>query len=357
MEPRDKTGTIDVERSVRERYSRNATAPEAALSCSTQYDAAHLEAIPREIIERDFGCGDPSRYVAPGDTVVDLGSGAGKICFIASQIVGPEGRVIGVDMNDEMLALARRHAPEVARRIGYGNVEFRRGRIQDLALNMDRLDAWLGENPIQGSAGISALEDFSDRLRREAPLVSDASVDIVVSNCVLNLVRDRDKRQLISEIFRVLGPGGRIAISDIVSDREVPDKLKADPDLWSGCISGAFQERRFLGMLEEVGFHGIAIDKWEDRPRQVVDGIEFRSVTVIATKPNPSSVAGKSRTVIYKGPWKQVEDDDGHVLHRGERSVVDERTFAMLTSGGYKDQVAAMPDPGDRKERGPKACC
>ncbi|MDX1578893.1 MAG: methyltransferase domain-containing protein, partial [Gemmatimonadota bacterium] len=136
------------ERSVKERYARGAGAVEAALCCPVEYDPRYLEVIPEDVLERDYGCGDPSRHLAPGETVLDLGSGTGKICFIASQVVGPEGRVIGVDMTDEMLDIARGAAPLVAERLEYANVEFRRGRIQDLALDLDRLDRALAETPV-----------------------------------------------------------------------------------------------------------------------------------------------------------------------------------------------------------------
>jgi SAM-dependent methyltransferase len=226
--------TIDSEQAVRERYAAAARVREAALCCPVDYDARHLEAIPAEVIERDYGCGDPSRFVRPGDAVLDLGSGSGKICFIAAQIAGKEGRVIGVDVNPEMLALARRTAPEVARNVGYANVEFRRGRIQDLALDLDALDGWLARHPVTTSDGLAALEAEQERLRSERPLVADASVDVVVSNCVLNLVREGDKRGLLREIFRVLRTGGRVALSDIVSDEPVPQRLKDDPQLKRG---------------------------------------------------------------------------------------------------------------------------
>lgn len=333
----------DMESAVRERYTGAAQERAEALCCPVEYESQYFEAIPTEVRERDYGCGDPSRYVRPGETVLDLGSGAGAICFIAAQIVGPSGRVIGVDMNEEMLALARRAAPVVSERIGYANVSFRRGRIQDLRLDVDRLDAWLRDQPVRNAGDLAALEDCADRLRREEPLVPDASVDVVVSNCVLNLVREEEKARLIKEIFRVLKPGGRIAISDIVSDDEVPADLKTDADLWSGCVSGAFPEGELLGRLESAGFYGITIDKWAGEPFRVVRGIEFRAVTVTARKGKEGPCYEANQALIYRGPWKQVEDDDGHVLRRGVRAAVCAKTYRILTAEPYADQFIPVP--------------
>ena len=331
--------TESPEDAVRARYSAAARAREAALCCPNDYDPRYLEVIPREVLERDYGCGDPSRYIELGDTVLDLGSGGGKICFIAAQIVGANGRVIGVDMNEDMLTLARGAAPKVAEHLGYDNVAFRQGRIQDLTLDLQTLDHWLGDHPARDLDSLAALQSKCEELRRTSPLVRDQSVDIVVSNCVLNLVREEDKSQLIREIFRVLKVGGRIAISDIVSDEATPQHLRADPEFWSGCISGAFEEQRLLRELEEAGFHGIALDKWEQEPFAVVEGIEFRSVTVTARKGKQGRCYEANQAVIYRGPWKRVEDDDGHVLVRGERAAVCAKTFGILTSAPYEGQV------------------
>ncbi|MBY0400785.1 methyltransferase domain-containing protein [Myxococcota bacterium] len=333
---------LDPEAATRARYAEAARVREAALCCPVDYDPRFLEAIPKEVIERDYGCGDPSRHVRPGDTVLDLGSGGGKICFIASQIAGPGGRVIGVDMNDEMLALARSAAPAVAARIGHANVEFRRGRIQDLALDVDRLDAWLAANPVKNVDDLARLEAERTRIARETPLVADASVDLVVSNCVLNLVREQDKEQLLREIYRVLRPGGRIAISDIVSDEEVPEALRRDPELWSGCVSGAFQELDFLEQLEAVGFYGIAIEQWESTPFAVVDGIEFRSVTITAKKGKEGPCTEAGQAVVYRGPWKAVVDDDGHTFRRGVRTAVCAKTFRIMTSEPYANDTIGI---------------
>jgi SAM-dependent methyltransferase len=335
--------TLDVERVVRERYGNGARQREESLCCPVEYDPRYLEVIPREVLERDYGCGDPSRYVQEGDTILDLGSGGGKICFIASQMAGPRGRVIGVDMNEEMLALARRAAPEVARAIGYANVSFHRGSIQDLGLDLDLLDEWLRVHPVRSASDLPALEETARKLRHERPLVPDASVDLVISNCVLSLVADREKSRLLTEIFRVLKPGGKIAISDILSDEEVPEHLKRDPDLWSGCISGAFQERELLSGLESAGFYGIAVEQWAEEPFRVVRGIEFRSVTFTARKGKEGPCFEGNQAVIYRGPWKQVEDDDHHVLRRGERTAVCDKTYRILTSPPYAADIIPVP--------------
>src|SRR6059036_1793705 len=224
---------------VRQRYAAGAKERAGKLCCPVDYKPEYLAAIPREVVERDYGCGDPSAYLREGEIVLDLGSGTGKICFIAAQVVGPTGKVIGIDMTDEMLEVARRNAPIVAERLGYANVEFRKGRIQDLALDLEQLDEELQKRPITDAASFLAADELAEDLRVRHPLIASDSIDVVVSNCVLNLVEPKSKRPLFEEIFRVLRKGGRAVISDIVSDEPVPDHLQNDPKLWSGCISGA----------------------------------------------------------------------------------------------------------------------
>src|SRR5213594_1944218 len=190
---------------VRERYAAGAKERADKLCCPAEYDDELLTAIPQEVIERDYGCGDPSRYLREGEVVPDLGSGTGKICFIAAQIVGPSGKVIGVDMTNEMLEVARRNAPIVAQRIDYANVEFRKGRIQDLALDLELLDRKLKENPITDAASFLAADELAGELRVKYPLVPDDSMDVVVSNGVLNLVEPKSKRQLVDDFVDVFG--------------------------------------------------------------------------------------------------------------------------------------------------------
>jgi ubiquinone/menaquinone biosynthesis C-methylase UbiE len=331
---------ISVEQAVRERYAKGAQQQEVALCCaSVDYDKKYLEVIPQEIIERDYGCGDPSNYVQPGETVLDLGSGTGKICYIISQMVGPEGQVIGVDMNQEMLKLARKYQREIGEKLGYHNVEFRRGKIQDLKLDLDRADLYLRENPILNVSDLQGYEEFIEEQRKNQPLIPDASIDLVVSNCVLNLVKDEDKKQLFGEIYRVLKNGGRVAISDIVSDEAVPAHLKNDPELWSGCISGALREDEFVKAFADAGFYGIEIEKRDEEPWQTVEGIEFRSITITAYKGKEGPCLERNQAVIYRGPWKAVIDDDGHTLYRGERMAVCDKTFHIYTKAPYSADI------------------
>lgn len=241
--------TLDIEAAVGARYSHAARQVEPSLCCAVDYDAQYLKIMPAEIIERDYGCGNPAAFVRRGETVLDLGSGGGKICYIAAQIVGARGHVIGVDINDEMLALARKYQAQIGDELGFHNVEFRRAHIQDLSA-----------------------------------IIESSSVDVVLSNCVLNLVETAQKAQLFNEMFRVVKDGGRVAISDIVSDREVPQEMRDDADLWSGCIAGAYEENAFVRAFENAGFSDVKIVKRDETPWQTVGGVAFRSVTIEAYK-------------------------------------------------------------------------
>ncbi len=339
--------TLDVDDVVKDRYRQGAQERVAELCCPVDYDPRYLAIIPDEVIERDYGCGDPSKHLKPGETVLDLGSGTGKICFIAAQVVGAHGKVIGIDMTDEMLDVARRNAPVVAERLGYANVEFRRGRIQDLALDMDRFDAELAKDPVRSTEGLLQATTRAERLRREKPLVADNSVDVVVSNCVLNLVDGDEKPRLFREIFRVLSVGGRAVISDIVSDEEVPLSMQLDHELWSGCISGALTEVGFLEAFEAAGFHGIRVLERQREPWRTVQGIEFRSLTIEAFKGKQGVCLERNQAVVYRGPWKEVLDDDGHRMLRGQRYAVCDKTYRLYQREPYAgmfDLVAPLAE-------------
>ena len=328
---------MNVENSVKERYSRGAKQREESLCCPVDYDTGLLEMLPDEIISRDYGCGDPSRYVKPGDTVLDLGSGGGKICYMAAQLTGDQGRVIGVDMNDDMLALARSYQDEMAAKLGSERVRFVKGSIQDLALDLEALEHYLAEHPVNNRPSYTDLKHWEQRQRREHPLIADDSIDLVISNCVLNLVSDHEKQQLVQEIYRVLKPGGRIAISDIISDRPIPAALKNDAELWSGCLSGAFQEAEFLQVFADAGFQAVTYDKWDPTPWRVIDDIIFRSATLTAEKAITDNTANAEISLIYRGPFAAVTDDSGQQFRRGERVAVSAAQHALLTGPACRD--------------------
>jgi SAM-dependent methyltransferase len=333
---------LNIEHAVGQRYSAASQASEPALCCPVQYDTSLLKVLPQELIDRDYGCGDPSRYVREGEVVLDLGSGGGKICYIASQVVGEKGRVIGIDMNNDMLALAHRYQQEIGDRIGWHNVTFHKGRIQDLALDLDKFESYLVSQPVTSTDDWIVAQDHAQHLRSEQPMVPPDSVDVVLSNCVLNLVSPGDRQQLFAEVFRVLQRGGRAVISDIVCDEPVPERLQNDPTLWSGCISGAHQESEFLTQFEQAGFYGIEVVERQDQPWATVEGIEFRSMTVRAFKGKEGPSADHKQAVIYRGPWKSVTDDDGHVIRRGVRTAVCQKRFDIYASAPYADHVCAV---------------
>lgn len=228
--------------------------------CSADSAPAHVRAvladIHDEVMARFYGCGTPIPDAVEGLTVLDLGSGTGRDCYVLSKLTGPTGHVIGVDMTDEQLAIARAHQSYHADKFGYAqsNVEFRKGYIEDLA-----------------SAGIA-----------------DASIDLVVSNCVINL--SPDKPRVFRELFRVLKPGGEIYISDVFADRRIPDTLRHDPLLLGECLAGAMYIEDFRRLLRELGcldfrtVSAAAITQMSDRVRTRVGHIGFSSRTVRAFK-------------------------------------------------------------------------
>ncbi|MGH8523077.1 MAG: methyltransferase domain-containing protein, partial [Gammaproteobacteria bacterium] len=211
-----------ITRQVSERYAR-ALATGEQMCCPTGYNFEDLRRfVPEQVLGASYGCGTPAGLatVRPGETVLDIGSGGGIDCFEAARLVGASGRVIGVDMTDEMLALARRNAPIVTKNLGYpaSNVEFRKGHAENLP-------------------------------------VEDGTIDLIISNCVINLAPD--KAGVFREMYRVIRPGGRFTISDIVADHAVPQYLIHDTQKWGDCLSGALPAWEYLGGLVDAGFLGV----------------------------------------------------------------------------------------------------
>jgi len=293
--------------------------------------------------------------VKEGEVMLDLGSGAGKLCYIISQVVGSSGRAIGIDMNDEMLALARKYKNIIGNRLGYHNVDFKKAKIQNLKLDLEKVNEYLKKHPVTSSDDLIRLNEFIEYLEKTDPLIPDNSIDVVVSNCVLNLVKPEDKSMLFSEIYRVLKNGGRAVISDIVSDEDVPVYMQNDPELWSGCISGAFREDLFIKTFEDAGFYGVNILKHDNRPWRTVDGIEFKSMTVVAYKGKEGPCIDYNQAVIYRGPYSEIKDDDGHVFERGRRIAVCEKTFNILKRIPYMDDFIFI-EPYEKLEPRPFPC-
>ena len=296
-----------ITQSVNERYARAVTTGEE-MCCPTGYNHEDLRTfIPEPILKVSYGCGTPVGLttVQPGETVLDIGSGGGIDCFEASRRVGASGRVIGLDMTDEMLALARTHAPTVAGNLGYAqsNVEFRKGQA-------------------------------------EAMPVEDSLVDLIVSNCVINL--SPDKETVFREMFRVLRPGGRFSISDIVADQPLPQYLIHDREKWGDCLSGSLPLHAYLQGLRTAGFlniHQVTLMPW-----RVIDGFHFLSVTLTGYKMTAPPPAARQFATL-KGPFSQVKDELGRTWQRGMPESLDTRTAALLHMPRYAELFHVTDTP------------
>lgn len=301
---------------VREFYGNAAETPQAELCCPTKYDTSATDHIPKDVLDRFYGCGSPmtTAGIREGETVVDLGSGAGIDVFIAAKYVGKTGRAIGVDMTDRMLSVAHENRPKVAEALGYDVVEFREGYLEKIP-------------------------------------VESKTVDLVTSNCVVNL--SPDKPRVFEEIWRVLKDHGRIVISDIVSETDVPPHLKTNPQLWGECLVGALTQEEFLAELERAGFYGLEVLKktyWKD-----VEGYPFFSVTVRGFKfEKTQGCVFKGHKAVYLGPGKMFVDEEGHQFPRNEAYEVCTDTVAKLSNPPYKGFFAIL-EPGE--ERAGYACC
>jgi arsenite methyltransferase len=268
----------DVRQAVRERYGAIASAVSkastpsgccgpTACGCgdpitSDLYSDAETSVLPREAVAASLGCGNPTALLElkPGETVLDLGSGGGIDVLLSARRVGPTGKAYGLDMTDEMLALAR----DNQKKAGAANVEFLKGTIEDIPL-------------------------------------PDNSVDVIISNCVINLSSDKDA--VLREAFRVLKPGGRFAVSDVVVRGDVPADIRRSIELWVGCMAGALEEREYAAKLRAAGFTDVDVEPWRiykiedartflaengidaDRLAPAVDG-RFASAFVRARKPD-----------------------------------------------------------------------
>ena len=293
--------------------------------CSPDGLPKHLKDILRqlepEIVERFYGCGSPIPQALEGCTVLDLGCGTGRDVFMIARLVGESGRVIGVDMTEEQLSVARRNADAQMQRFGLprANVEFQLGYIEDLAA--------LGIEP--------------------------DSIDVVVSNCVINL--SPEKRRVFSEIFRVLKPGGELYFSDIFADRRIPKELANDAVLRGECLGGALYIEDFRRLLREIGILDYRVTasnpiELDDAQVKAVAGmIDFRSLTVRAFKLDLEDICEDyGQVATYKGgiphaPHEFVLDDH-HTFAAGKPLLVCGNTAAMVQETRYGRYFQVLGD-------------
>ncbi|MGQ9917559.1 MAG: arsenite methyltransferase [Bryobacteraceae bacterium] len=221
------------------------------------YGDAETAVLPETAVAASLGCGNPAAMaeLQPGETVLDLGSGGGIDVLLSARRVGPAGKAYGLDMTDEMLALAR----DNQRKAGVDNAEFLKGEIENIPL-------------------------------------PDASIDVVISNCVINLSADKDR--VLREIYRVLKPGGRVAIADVVVRGDVPEQIRRSIELWAGCIAGALEEGEYRRKLAAAGFNGISIEPY--RVYDVEDAREFLAEAGIDVEAAAAAAAGKFMSAYVK---------------------------------------------------------
>ena len=296
---------VDVHDQVSEFYGKTVKRTEDLVfdaCCVTDYDPALLDAIPDEVKDRRYGCGSPIPPALEGATVLDLGSGAGIDCFVAAQLVGPTGEVIGLDMTAEQLDVARRNVAPFMEKAGFAepNVRFIEGKIESIPLE-------------------------------------DNSVDVVMSNCVINLSPAKDR--VFSEIRRVLKPGGEFYIADIVADRRIPERLRKDALLYSECLSGAAYAGDLRRIMHAAGFEDVRTVK-SRRLNEVVDGIHFDSIVLRGFKlPLEDACEDYGQVAVYRGTLTTLPNafvlNTGHNFPSGAAVRICKNTADMLLGGRY----------------------
>jgi arsenite methyltransferase len=300
-------------------YADAATRP-AGLCCPQSYKSEFTSHIPKEAFDHNYGCGSPLLKAGAnaGETVVDLGSGVGIDCFVAARLVGATGKVIGIDMTDAMLEQAAKFKQMVSKELGFDVVEFRKGVIEKIP-------------------------------------VEDNSVDLVISNCVLNLSMHQDV--VMKEIHRILRPGGRLVISDIVVDREVAEADRANEQLWAECYTGAIPVDKLVSTYESLGFLGLT--QLDESSWQKVAGYNFGSITLRAYKLPSSRQSGcvyGGHAAIYLGPYASVKDEEDHDFARFKPVEVCNATAARLRMPPYSDAFMVLDIPALAKTQPTSAC-
>jgi SAM-dependent methyltransferase len=346
------TTSIEISESVRHYYGQVLQSSDdlktsacCSIDAMPSYLKALLAGLHPEVLERFYGCGSPLPPALEAKTVLDLGCGTGRDCYLLSKLVGPSGRVIGVDMTTEQLEIAIRHLDWHAERFGFANIDFLHGYIEDLH-----------------SVGIA-----------------DNSIDVVVSNCVINL--SPQKPQVLAEIFRVLKPGGELYFSDVFADRRIPAELRQDPVLLGECLGGALYWEDFRRILQDLGCPDVR--KVKQNPISLDDPevfakigmVNFDSVTVRAFKmPLEDRCEDFGQVAVYLGSIEQhphsFDLDDHHHFETGRPLRECGNTADMLALSRYSEHFQVLgnksrhfglfdcvPQPGNDATQSNGACC
>ncbi len=286
----------------KERFRSAALLPDPALSFAEPYDFQKLASfIPGEVLEVSQGSGLPLglKDVRAGEAVLEIGCGAGINCFEAAMQVGAEGKVVGVELIDDLVSIARRNGPQVTNHLGLpaSSVEFKKGVAEDLPLEHEQFDS-------------------------------------VIANYQLGACQD--KSAIFEEIFRVLRPGGRFTVSDIVSDVSVPRYIKTNEERWGYCLAGALGVEEYLKIVRKAGFFGVEqlkFNVWKQ-----IDGIHFYSVTIRGHKLKKPDIqkSPSSSYAVFRGPFTKVKDEYGNTYQRGQCKKISKEIFEILNLPGYR---------------------
>lgn len=278
------------------------------------YDAVTASSLPERAVLASLGCGNPTALAElnEGEVVLDLGSGGGIDVLLSARRVGPTGKAYGVDMTDEMLELARRNAAEA----GAENVEFLKGDIEDIPL-------------------------------------PDDSVDVIISNCVINL--SADKRRVLQEAFRVLKPGGRFAVSDVVVRGAIPPEVRRNMELWVGCVAGALEEEEFLGLLREVGFESPSLEP--TRVYEPEDARAFLEEGGLDVDALAQAVEGRILSAFVRGRKPEAGSGGSREATASGSVAPPVVAEAGFSSTALRQEAAPQDNAGEKEPCCAPGCC
>jgi len=275
-------------------------------------------------------------YINPGDVVFHLACGDGKLTAWIAERVGPKGAVFGLESDPGRLDQARALFKESG--LDGAETHLYLGDYLDPEADMEQVNRYLAARPVRSAADLQRLTAFQEELRRQSPL-HGRHLNVIIMDGVLSQIEPDRRIDLLRDLYRRLKRGGRLIITEPVSDEPLPPEI-----LSNGEAACAFREIELLRALEEVRFHGMQIVDFPKEPMARTDaGVEIRRVMVVAWKGKEGPCLERYQAVIYKGPWKSVTDDDGHTLPRGERIAVCDKTHSLYSKAPYKEDLIFLP--------------